>query len=1297
MGRRGRGDSQRRRFQLPSQLTERLLRLAHRDYHTLFALLTAAFGLTIHKAVGLNQVGIAMPTLRVSDAKRQASVFATFGMQAEHAIPAYLNAVLTEMKHTYTQALTAAEAYRRFTQEELKPMYRFAIGCSAIHDLEAFVEHIGGCDSRLTLLFTVEDDGCLSGELTSGQDEMDADEADSWIRGILHVLEQLSRGKDCTLSDIKLLTEEEEALINRTNDTASPLPPFETVTEWLEATAHRYAGEIALEWEANSLTYEELNRAGAEVADMLRAAAPGTGPGSRVCIMLERSPELIAAVVGVLKTGAAYVPIDPDTPAERVRFVCENSGIAALIADRGMAPEGLACPLVELRAGSHMASLLEESGATARHGEAQIAGGQRLDTAYIIYTSGSTGQPKGVEVSHLNVLNYLGWAGKRYTAGERLAFPFYSSIAFDLTVTSIFLPLVTGGRIVIYTGRDAASMLHQVAQDDRSDIIKLTPSHLKLWTQLESAPTVRKMIVGGEQLSRDLAEAVHAQYGGRIEIYNEYGPTEATVGCMTYLFDPDQDAGEAVPVGVPGGNSAIYILNANREPVSTGMTGEMYIVGQCVAKGYWGQSALTGEKFVTDPFKPESDAYMYKTGDLARRLPNGMIVYEGRADEQIKLNGYRIEKEEIERTLRSCPGVQDAKVVVCRAKLLAYYVADTGVESAQLQAHAEAWLPHYMLPAGYVPLAAFPLTRNGKVDASKLPDPVQQTLESAEPASEIEQRLIEVCKEVLGLDKLDIHDDLVYAGLDSIKAIQISARLYKQRYTVDLNVLLLQRTVRTMASAVQPANAEQEVAELNGELPLSPIQLRFFEHHGMLNHYNQSLMLYRREGFEPEALRAALHALVAHHDALRVVFKRDQVDGQVRALYKRMDEVVQPLLQSEAFEQEPDRYDIDWRATALQSSFDLSDGPLFRTLLLRTGNGDHLLLAAHHLVMDGVSWRILLEDLAAVYAQTSSGQQAALPGKTVSYADWVTGLKSTEQSGLSEAFAAVAEAERQMQDQEQGQQSSLLPDRSKAGTYGDALSESLTLEHEATRRLLTQTTEAFGARMDELLLTAMLLAARDQFGRQRIAVDLEGHGRDAGFKSLNVSRTIGWFTSVFPLRLALAEDDDVRLHVMRVREHYREASQKGWKYGVWRYLNDWASGENAAAVLTAAASAEIGFNYLGQLGGEFSNELFTLSDWPTGRLVSAAAAREYPLEFIAVIAGGKLSLQLIYNLSDIDREGAAALLKRYEFWLRTMLEETEQGGRQAWVSIDQLDSITVEDAQAILMRRGARKKRGTNG
>jgi amino acid adenylation domain-containing protein len=451
-----------------------------------------------------------------------------------------------------------------------------------------------------------------------------------------------------------LTAAEKQKLLVDFNNTSTQVPLLHTVLQLFEEQVLMNADAIALQYENRKITYGQLNRQANRLAHHLRRL--GIGPEKVVALCIDRSPEVIIAILGVLKAGGGYLPLDVSLPPQRLEFMLEETSSSVILTTGKLAdkiPETKAAilcldvnwPVLEAESGDNLPL---------------IAGPNGL--AYIIYTSGSTGRPKGTLVQHSNLLNYIIWARDFYLQGEKLVFPLFSPLSFDLTVTSIFVPLVSGGSIVIYDESETPGLeVLDVIRENRVDIIKLTPAHLTLLQagNLRSE-RLRKMIVGGEDFKRSLAQGIYDLFDGLIEIYNEYGPTETTVGCMIHRFDPARDKESSVPIGQPIHNSQIYILDKHLLPVPPGVIGEMCIGGASVARGYLQRSELTGSKSVSDPFQPGGT--LYRTGDLARWTPDGQMQFLGRSDHQVKIKGYRIELGEIENNLLDHPDIKSAVV-----------------------------------------------------------------------------------------------------------------------------------------------------------------------------------------------------------------------------------------------------------------------------------------------------------------------------------------------------------------------------------------------------------------------------------------------------------------------------------------------------------------------------------------------------------------------------------------------------------------------------------------------------------
>jgi amino acid adenylation domain-containing protein len=519
----------------------------------------------------------------------------------------------------------------------------------------------------------------------------------------------------------------------------------------------------------------------------------------------------------VLKAGAGYVPLDPEHPPRRLRQVLADAGVRVALTQQRFASR-------LLESGAVLIRLDADASAIARENAAPLA--RRAtpgDIAYVIYTSGSTGEPKGVAIQHQALVNYVEWASAFYLRWESAGFPLYSSLAFDLTVTSIFTALVTGNRLIVFRGEDREPPLRAILDDGRVGVLKLTPSHLALIKDQDNRRSVvRRLIVGGEALATRLAREVHDSFGGRVEIYNEYGPTEATVGCMIHRFNPAAAERPFVPIGKPVANTQVYVLDPHLNPVPENVTGELYVAGDGLAMGYLNRRDLTAERFLPNPFIP--GRRMYRTGDLARRLPGADLDFVGRADGQIKLRGFRIELGEIEAALGEHSALRDCAVLLREdipgdRRLVAYFVAvGESPATSELRRFLEERLPAFMVPAGFVPLETMPLTVNGKINRLALPAPDggRPTLETAfvAPETEMERAVTEIWKGVLRFDEIGVYDDFFRLGGQSILAAQVMQRI-NQRFRVNLPVRLIfdKPTVANLAVLVEEALIERLEAE----------------------------------------------------------------------------------------------------------------------------------------------------------------------------------------------------------------------------------------------------------------------------------------------------------------------------------------------------------------------------------------------------------------------------------------------------------------------------------------------------
>lgn len=621
----------------------------------------------------------------------------------------------------------------------------------------------------------------------------------------------------------------DQSLVVAYNRSAEAYPADTSIVGLFLEQVARTPDAEAIRFADRALTYRELDRRANQMAAHLITL--GVGSHQVVVLAMDHSIEVVCAILGVLKTGAAYAPVDPTIPRARLASILQDiakemGGTRPVLVTQARLTShvpGEAARVVTLDADFASIEACPTSAPAAVVAPDAVA--------YVIFTSGSTGTPKGVMIQHRSLVNYIWWANNRYAQGERLAWPLFSSLAFDLTVTSIFTPLISGGRIVVYRedpGTHGMAIL-RIVRDGVADIVKLTPAHLTMIKDMDLGATrIRRLIVGGEDFKTELARAITDRFGRPVEIYNEYGPTEATVGCMIHRFDRDADAAPSVPIGRPAANARVYVLDDQLHPVPYGVIGEMYLAGDGLARGYFNRPELTAKAFVlaADPRQTHAAAApagtgdverLYKTGDLARWTADGRMEFLGRADHQVKIGGFRIELGEIEACLLKHADIRAVVVDVARPEgqepgssadqLVAYYVSDTERPAADLRGHLAAQLPEYMLPSHFVYMAALPLTSNGKVDRRALPQPdlteARPATDSMAPRTATERMVLGVFCEVLGRTDLGVRDNFFELGGRSLMAAKLISRLQTESgVEIPLGSLFEQPTIAGLAEVV---------------------------------------------------------------------------------------------------------------------------------------------------------------------------------------------------------------------------------------------------------------------------------------------------------------------------------------------------------------------------------------------------------------------------------------------------------------------------------------------------------------
>ncbi|MFF3306090.1 non-ribosomal peptide synthase/polyketide synthase [Streptomyces sp. NPDC002952] len=1083
----------------------------------------------------------------------------------------------------------------------------------------------------LVLEFAPRADGDFELTVEYNTDLFEARTVARMSRHLHRLLEGMADGPHRRLAELPLLSDEERRTLLDTwnppargaqDDGDSTLPAL------FEAQVAETPDRTAVVCGPVRLDYAEVNRRANRLARLL--IARGAGPETLVALCLPRTADLLPVLWAVLKSGAGYLPVDPGYPAERIRFMLDDAAPALVVASRDTAavlPEAYE-PLV-----------LEDCAAAGTPGpsDADVTDADRtqpLDPdhpAYVIYTSGSTGRPKGVVVAQRSVAALATWAEREFGSRGLAHVVASTSLNFDVSVFEMLCPLLAGGSVELVADLPA---LADAAGPRRAGLVSGVPSVVsRMLTEDAVAVEADTVVLAGEALpAQTVRDLRRAMPGG--EVANIYGPTEATV-YATAWFAGDAVPDQAPPIGRPVARTRAYVLDRLLRPQPPGVTGELFLGGGGLARGYLRRPGLTAARFLADPYGAPGDR-MYRTGDLVRWTADGELEYLGRTDQQVKVRGFRIELGEVEEALRTCEGVAEAAATTRESdghrRLIGYVVpaAGTRVEPEAVRRALSAFLPDYMVPAAVVVLGALPLNPNGKLDRARLPDPgpAAHTARHVAPRTPTERTLAAIWADVLHVARVGADDNFFALGGDSILSIQVVAQARRAGLTVTSRDVYRHQTVAALARCADDAGVRAPAApapvDATGAAPLTPIQHWLFECAGeRAGRFAQTLSVELPAAVDTAALEDALNDLVVHHDALRSRFRTDPGETGVRW---HIDEKTPRL--GLAHHTGPDT------DTPHLGPFDLANGPLLRAVLHERGAGRPrvLHLAVHHLVVDGISWRVLLEDLDRAYRARREGRDGAaeLPEKSSALRHWSRRLAAlVADGGFDDEKAYWA---RPVTDDE----TALPTDMEGAGTYATARSVSVRLTPEDTAVLLRTLPETYRTQANDVLLSALGRTLCAWTGRDRVVVDVEGHGREELFADVDTSRTVGWFTTRHPVALTVPRDADWDTVLKGVKEELRAVPRHGIGHGVLRHLA-------APGSLPTAPAAQISFNYLGRFG---------LPDGPPDGLYQAPfrpleldadplAARPHPLEVVGQLDGDALEFTWFYS-EELHREKTVA-------------------------------------------------------
>ncbi|MVT45212.1 amino acid adenylation domain-containing protein, partial [Chitinophaga oryziterrae] len=1092
-----------------------------------------------------------------------------------------------------------------------------------------------------------------------------------------HILQQLLSGNEEKISDLDIFSaDEKQTLLTFSRGEETSYPYAAAITDLFAAQVLKTPEAIALVFEKERFSYHDLDVKSNQVSHYLKDK--GVKEGMYVPVCLDRGADLIISILGILKAGAVYVPIDPSYPAERIKHMLHDCAAHVFIT----AADYLADVIgnseiirINIDAEKTVIASLPVSGTGV-----SVKG----DTvAYIMYTSGSTGIPKGVMVTHGNVVSLVNGVDFVELSEETVLLS-TGSPSFDAVTIEYWGMLLNGGRLVMCSQETLLDIVQLKALIYNEEITtmwftsgwfnQLVEADITLFAPLKTA------LIGGDRLSPSHIQRLKNSIP-QLTLINGYGPTENTTFSLTCKIS-NSDGIKEIPIGKPLSNRSAYVLDSNRRLCPVGVTGELYVGGAGLSDGYLHLPALTAERFVTDHL-----GRLYRTGDMARWMADGNLEFMGRMDNQIKLRGYRIELGEIEQALLDIPGIRQAVVLLAEGEhkqLLAFLVAEQQeLNKAEITTALQRRLPSYMIPAAIYEITEIPLTPNGKIDREVLLKYTSLNIsgESYEgPRTQMEAVMVKIWEELLGVKNIGINDNFFALGGDSIITIQVVSRAKKAGYSLTPRQLFLHPTIATLStgSGIIDANHHQQAEQgmLIGSGGLLPIQHWFFEQqHPVVSHFNQEILLCVDKAVSSQMLQYMLDEVIRQHDALR--FTYHYIDGQWIQEYTRQIPQME-LLDISGIKDSDLSVAISAASDSCQQSLDIEKGKVFQAVFMKTPDSskhNRLLLLAHHLVTDGVSWRILLDDMEFILNRLMEDLPFVPVQKTHSYREYHNAIQSY---AGSEAMLL----QRSYWEETVAEYRPLRTDKKYDGrlTAKDISTLTVGLNDVYTHALLKEVSAAYNTEISDILLSALASTLNEFSGNTELLLGLEGHGRDLTIEAVDVSRTVGWFTSLYPVLLRTMANDSYGNLIKGIKEQLRAVPDKGIGYGILKYLS--------ADPLSAKGNCwDVTFNYLGQLDNILdNNKWLTEAVESAGQSMHEENSRDSILNISCMVREGRLEMNWNYSRCHFGQNTIARLAGQYIEMLLSLIKHCTEQPRTSFTPSDYglADKISYKELDAFM-------------
>ena len=1299
-------DGDRRRILIPDKTTTGLTRVARAQEATLFMVVAAVFKLLLFRYSGQTDILIGSPTSTRGRRELEPLLGCfvnTIVLRTDLSGDPSFDELVSRIRATVLEAHAHSSVPFQKIVQELQPhrslgyqpflqvilslagdpaRERVLLKGLALRPLRAALKFVM---SELELAIAETEFG-LAVDAQFNTHLFDAPGIERMLRHFRRLAEQAVEQPGLSVSRFHLLEDDELAqLMVEWNDTADHSCGEAGFESLFQAQAARTPDSIACDSGERQISYAELNRRAGNAARYL--IEKGLAPDQFVALLVERSPEYLILITASLLAGAAFFPLDPREPPSRLSKMIEVSRCGMVVADdrnAGLISEAVALgdklkpdilPLAEvLSASSARCDTRTESAPTS--------------LAYAIFSSGSTGMPKGAMIERSGMLNHIREKVSALGLNHDDVLAQTSPPSFDIVVWQFLAPILVGARVSVVADEAATNPVRLLDHVDRAGvtILQLVPSLLKHVVRevtlransLSRSSPLRWIVPTGEALQVELCRKWFAVYPS-VPMLNNCGATECSDDYLHYVI-PDADALDAAPspvapIGRPIANVGAYVLDRNLEPVPLGVDGELLAGGIALGRGYLEDPVRTAETFVPHPFSQTAGDRLYRSRDIVRYMNDGNLEIRGRIDDSVKINGIRVDLGEIEAAmerhafvLQAVAGVHENEHGVKR--LTAYFVASGDLDSkieedfgspefgtdlmSELRESLRQTLPDYLVPAHIIRLESLPLNKNGKVDRHALPVPESMSLPASgtrvAPRTRIERILAGIWEDILGVRGVGVLDNFFELGGDSIVSIQVVARANAMGVTLSPKQVFAHQTIAELAAAAEPVAPRHRIGPdepERGVVELTAIQRWFFEHgFEAFDHWNQAMMLRARARINPHAINAAFQELTNHHGAFALRFTQ-QGDGWIQS-YSHGDCDAPVVVDLTGLPAESRRRALEACAARVQASLNLSAGPLHRMVLFRLDDREErLLIVIHHLIVEGVSWRIIIEDLHNAYLKAARGEQIDFPAKTGSWKAWAGRISEFARS------AEVAEDLRYWLEQCRVRLPRIPVDLENGLNLECYASEvEMILSEEETKLLITEAHRAHRTQTNELLIAALVPVLAEWAGATQVALDMVGHGREDLFDGVDITRTVGWFSTLFPVVFNADPGTNIEALIESVKETLRRVPRRGLSYGLLRY----STGDKAISEGLSVLSPEICFDYLGQTNAGARDEfLFEIATESTGPTRADGGQRRYLLEISSIITGTRLKVLWRYGKSIHSADTVTRLAERHIESLKALI------------------------------------------